>query len=531
MKAGPNEDTKIKFIATFRFAYRFFRKFVAFVISFPLSFAFFFSLSAMVSGCRSRSTPAAYGDASLTDASVTDASGTDASDALPILYDGCCEPEDIFDLLSSIPTMTVEESYTTIGGYRYFLLSMEQPVDHEDPESATFRQYMTLLHRSKDAPMVLLTAGYWNYWQDYRIEPTRLFETNQLVVEHRYFGDSVPVQPEWEFLNIRQAAADLHRVVDAVRPLYGGRWISAGASKDGMTAVYFRRFYPDDVDGTLAYVAPISFAAPDVRYIPFLENVGDVACRDSLRDLQIEGLTRREQMMDRLSFLAGEQGLEYTHVGGLEAAFELTVVSLPFTFWQYYGVDYCSFVPTTDSDDDEIFWFLNNYAGFDYSSDLFMEMFISYYYQAHTELGYPDVDISHLQDLLTTGAVNPEGGVLPPNLEEPVTFDPSVMLDIASWVETHGHRLMFIYGEYDPWTAGAFSLGDATESHFFTIDEGTHYASIMDLPVIEQQVAVETLRDWLGIPSTRESRQNHRFFMEKQFYPGHLFARDHVYQR
>ena len=33
-----------------------------------------------------------------------------------------------------------------------------------------------------------------------------------------------------------------------------------------MTAIYHRRFYPDDVDGTVPYVAPISFGAPDLRY-------------------------------------------------------------------------------------------------------------------------------------------------------------------------------------------------------------------------------------------------------------------------
>ena len=41
-----------------------------------------------------------------------------------------------------------------------------------------------------------------------------------------------------------------------------------------MTSVYHRRFYPDDVDATVAYVAPISFGAPDDRYIDFLANVG-----------------------------------------------------------------------------------------------------------------------------------------------------------------------------------------------------------------------------------------------------------------
>ena len=65
-----------------------------------------------------------------------------------------------------------------------------------------------------------------------------------------------PRRPTGRKLNIWQAATDHHRIVEALKPLYAGKWISTGASKGGMTSIYHRRFYPGDVDGTVAYVAP-----------------------------------------------------------------------------------------------------------------------------------------------------------------------------------------------------------------------------------------------------------------------------------
>ena len=72
---------------------------------------------------------------------------------------------------------------------------------------------------SLDAPMVLMTAGYANNWGDYRVELTQLLEANQLVVEHRFFGNSRPYPLDWSLLDIRQAAADHHRIVQDIGPI------------------------------------------------------------------------------------------------------------------------------------------------------------------------------------------------------------------------------------------------------------------------------------------------------------------------
>ena len=204
--------------------------------------------------------------------SVVDNETGDPTTILPRV-DGEC-PVDIAARLATIEGLTVTEQPTEHEGYRYFELQFEQPADHDNPDGEQFTQYITLLHRSYDAPMVLRTLGYHNTRADRKHELTELLSANQLVVEHRYFSNSTPSSADWEMLNIRQAAADHHRIVEAFRPIYDGKWVSTGHSKGGKTAIFHRRFYPDDVDATVSYVAPFSFGLDDERYIDFLANVG-----------------------------------------------------------------------------------------------------------------------------------------------------------------------------------------------------------------------------------------------------------------
>lgn len=400
---------------------------------------------------------------------------------------------DIAAQLAAIEGMTVAERPTGLPGYRLFELAYDQPSDHGNPDGERFSQRMLLLHRSFDAPMVLNTQGY-DLWGG-RTEPAVLLDANQVQVEHRFFGESVPASGDWSLLTIEQAAADHHRIVEALEPIYGGSWISTGHSKGGMTATYHRRFYPDDVAATVAYVAPLSLGAPDARYLDFLASVGTPECNQRLWAIQREALTRRDAMLDRL---AARTDLSFDRIGGIERGFESIVIEIPFTFWQYAGESYCSQVPTTAAGDQTIFNFIDAFVGWDYAADAVLEYFEAYYFQAHSQLGYPAVARDHLADLLLTGAPDPEEGV-PPAGSSPV-YDPAAMLDVAQWVASEGERLMFVYGEFDPWSGGAYDIGGASDSYVFIDRGGTHGARIGSLEAEDQQEALEIVARWAGVP-------------------------------
>jgi len=229
-----------------------------------------------------------------------------------------CQP-DIAIRLEQIEGLTVAELPTNLPGYRYFSLHFLQPADHDVPDGEQFEQFITLLHRSETDPMVMYTQGYYNVYLGFLGELGAILNSNQLAIEHRFFADSTPASNDWSLLTIEQAAADHHRIVEALKPIYSGNWINTGHSKGGMTATYHRRFYPDDVDATVAYVAPLSYGAPDDRYLDFLANVGTPECNQDLWAIQRETLERRDTMIPMMQSYVGHLGFD--RIGGIERGF------------------------------------------------------------------------------------------------------------------------------------------------------------------------------------------------------------------
>ena len=176
--------------------------------------------------------------------------------------------------ISDIREMEVE------GFEEYYEFWFEQPVDHEDALRGTFRQRVLLGHRDFNAPVVVELEGYGVH-SEQAGELTRLFETNQVVIEHRFFNHSRPEGPTpWECLTIRNAATDQHRIIQALREkVYPGtRWVSTGISKGGQTVVFHRYFYPGDVEVSVPYVAPINLDYIDPRLEKFLLSFRPLAC-------------------------------------------------------------------------------------------------------------------------------------------------------------------------------------------------------------------------------------------------------------
>jgi len=384
-----------------------------------------------------------------------------------------------------------------------YVIRFEQPVDHGNPAGQRFTQQLKLLHVDFAAPMVVASTGYHDYLGNYSTEPARLLEANQVTIEHRFFGGSRPFPTDWAYLDIEQAAADHHRVIEALKSLYTGEWISTGGSKGGMTSIFHRRFYPDDVAGTIAYVAPISFSVDDPRYQSFFDDLDQTLgdeCVERVRAVQRRALTERDALEEHFAGQAAELGYRFDRMGGLPRAFETAVIELEWTYWQYDGGFGCSFVPDATASIDDVAAFIEHTEVVWSMEDQHIQTFEPYYYQGATELGSPGLPHEHLADLLqfdyraSFQLIQPDGiGPIPPH-------DPAPMRDIADWLASEGERFIFVYGEYDPWTAGRFELGEARDSQLYVTSKGNHGALIYNLAEAEQQRVMDTLATWTGRP-------------------------------
>jgi hypothetical protein len=406
---------------------------------------------------------------------------------------------DILDQLRGLEEVaSVTEQSTQQAGYRYFEIEFDQPVDHNNPSGPHFQQYATLIHKDTTAPFVLLHTGYGNWYYDYPGELTRLLGANQIVVEHRFFRTSRPEGTDaWQYLTIEQSAADHHRISQALHRIYSGKWLETGASKGGMTSIYHRRFWPDDVDGTVAYVAPESFGAPDYRYEPYIEAIGPSACRQALRDFQAELLRNRRAMLEsRATQEASAQGFTYTRIS-LPVAVEGAVVSAEWAFWQYVGAGECPSVPPVTATDATMWSFLRAVSPVSSSSDDDIAEFEAYYYQADVQLGYPGTMDDHLTGLTMFGPTDSDGAYPQGVTRPPWTVD--AMTDVDTWVKGMGDSIVFIYGEWDPWSGGMFELGNAGDSIRVVAPMGAHGSGIGDLTAGDQTMVLAKLQAWTGV--------------------------------
>jgi hypothetical protein len=418
-------------------------------------------------------------------------------------------PDEILFELRGLPGVhDVTAMPTQSLGYTYFVIHFEQKVDHNNPSSPTFLQEVSLLHHDEiNYPMVVHTSGYWDYYRDRVVELTGLLGANQISIEHRYFGESRPIPTDWSKLTIEQMAADQHAIISALKRVYDGKFLTTGGSKGGMTAIYHRRFYPDDVDGTVPYVAPISFGAPDPRYAPFLDTLGSDTCRQQVRAVATEMLAnRRSVILDKAQTQAQTSNFYYNRVP-LGPAVESAIFNLEWAFWQYFGATACTTVPPTTADDTTLWRFLDDISPVSDNTDTRIDQFDAYYYQAYEQLGYPDGGAAYLDPYLQYTDAD-YLNALP--TAQPAYDGGAAMADIDKFVREDGERLLFIYGQWDPWTGGQFELGSAKDSLMLVQAEGTHGSRITKLAEADREAAFKKLEAWTGItpqiPTVRSAR-------------------------
>lgn len=412
-----------------------------------------------------------------------------------------CTATDFVGKLACIPGLTYQERPDLpLAGYTRYDLTFTQPIDHDRPELGTFTQRAMLMLASVDRPMVLATSGYFLSPRSRVDELGAMFGANVLWYEHRFFGTSIPAAPaDWSKLDIRQAAGDAHRLAEAFHWLFPGRWVNSGVSKGGMTSVYHRRFYPCDVDATVAYVAPSTLGVTDPAYVEFLSNVGGsarAACRADLRAFQRRLLERRAEIIPLVTGTFTKMPVAQ--------AFEISVIELAFAMWQYTSPDDpmhgCAAIPPATATAAQMLDFLAYHAPPDgLSSDDTIDTFRAYFHQSAGQLGFPAPFEAGLEDLLQYPGTDVAATYLPASAVP--AYDADVIPDVRAWVTAAGAKMMFLYGGLDPWSTRMFAPTAAHDALRFVSPGGNHGTRIVSLEAADRTTATAKLEGWLATPA------------------------------
>jgi len=405
------------------------------------------------------------------------------------------EPEDnrtFQEKLYDLPGVLITEIEPPLGHPQAFQLDITQPVDHNNPDGPKFTQRAYLHHADESLPMVFGPSGY-------AVSPgsgqelAGILQCNLLTVTQRFFEGAKPDPMDWEYLTIEQAAADHHHIVDLFKDIYKGPWVSSGASKSGQAVLFHKRFWPDDVDATVAYVAPIVYGTNDERFITFLDTVGNDECFNRIENYQRLLLEKRDSIIPL--FLQWFPDNNYTFSLDVNETYEYAVLEYHFAFWQFHNTD-CYSIPQDDATIQQLAYHLFDVVWMYTFSDYYMDFFEPYIYQALTETGYPAYATEHLDDLLIY-VDDPPGAdfYLTENIS--TTYNPLPIEDIENWLKSEGNNIIYIYGGVDPWSAAMFEPTQETNAIRIIQPGADHSVRINTLD--EKEFVLETLEEWMGI--------------------------------
>jgi PS-10 peptidase S37 len=407
--------------------------------------------------------------------------------------------------LYNLPDVSFKKVSTPADRYLRYDLLIRQPLDHQHPEKGYFYQRATLLHKGFDHPSVIETQGYWLPGTTSEVE--KLLDANDINVEYRFYGKSLPDSIQWEYLTIEQATADLHAINQLFRSIYHRKWVSTGISKGGETTLYYKYFYPKDVDLSLPYVAPLDNSFEDKRLYHFFDTAGTADCRQRIFQLQVFLLQHEREALEKLKWFALGAQAHFTYTGTIGKAFEYAVLEYPFAFWQYHGD--CANIPLGQPLD-TCLGYLLKISDVNAFSDEGIKEFEAHYYQAATQSGYYGYRLAPFKKYLHY--LDPNGpdpsATFPPKSAPVKPFDSTLNAKVASWLAEDGNNMIYIYGGIDAWTAAGIVVSDKVNSKRFVVPGATHStARVKNMSPDMQAAYVQKVKDLAGLDVTIDALQ------------------------
>lgn len=399
--------------------------------------------------------------------------------------------------LYDLPNVQFKKYSKPQDKYLKYELAIKQPLDHLHPEKGFFYQSAVLTHKGFLNPTVMETEGYERKYGGNEIE--KMLDANNINVEHRYFGTSKPDSLQWQYLTFEQVTADLHYINQLFRTIYKSKWISMGISRGGQTAIYYKCFYPNDVDLTVPYVAPLPNSLEDKRIYRFLDTVGTENCRNKIFNVQRFLLEHEDEAVNKLKWYLKNKNLTFTYFGSLEKAFEYWILEYPFSFWQI-GYTPCEKIPANGSVDDYLEHLLTGVGGIEFLSDKSINEWAAHGYMARTQMGYYGYDLSRFRKYLHhIHGDNPSAAFVPQSLPYK-PFNGSFTQRVSQWLEEKGNNILYIYGGTDTWSACRVIVSENVNSKSYVIPNANHYqARVKNMPAQMRKDFAESISNILNI--------------------------------
>ena len=371
----------------------------------------------------------------------------------------------------------------------------EQPIDHNNKSKGTFRQRVFLGFENDTLPVIVELRGYG-------IGPERAgeladhYKANQLTIEHRYFNDSRPEEIDWNTLTIENSAKDQKIIIDAIKNTLfkEAKFISTGISKGCQTTMAHRRFFPDNVDASVCYVGPLNYKREDPRVYEFLNTVSTKEDREKVKAFQELCFQNRAALLEMMKKAAEDKGMTWEF--GIDKALDYTILEYSFAFWQW-GIP-VEVIPRGNLSPEEIYKHLIDVVGYGFFEEKAVTDLQPYFWAALTEQGIYGYETAPFKKYLNTEEIYKFDWAFPDGIVK--EFNPKPMRDIKNFLDTSAKKMLFIYGEYDAWSATAVELSDEAstrEVYKFVRPKGNHRDRIRSFDKESQNRIYGIIDGWL----------------------------------
>lgn len=394
-------------------------------------------------------------------------------------------------LVELFPTAVIDSIASSDHFTETYRVILKQNIDPHNASQGTFEHYMYISHANINNPTILITDGYSS--KNRTTELSKILWGNQVIVEYRMYGNSRPDKIPWQHLTNDNAIEDYHLIVNKLKTIYKGKWLSSGISKGGETTLIYKSKYPNDIDVAVPYVAPLIDGLEDERTDSLINSVGGKECREKIRVFQRTVLNNREEVLTAMRNFAVENKRKFTEVP-FEEALEYAVLEFPFSFWQWGGE--CEAIPIENATAQELFDYLQQVSGFSMYHDEGYVRYLPSFYQHMQELGYYGFNLEPVQDLLRVVKNSSNERFAPKQIK--VKYNPEYIKTVREYVETRGNNILYIYGEYDPWGACAPKPNSDVDALKMILKGGHHGTRIKDFSYEDQQKIYSKLEKWLG---------------------------------
>ena len=364
--------------------------------------------------------------------------------------------ECISDIKENPDTAAIRKKAEGLLDYKeQYSMSFRQNLNHDVQGGETFEQRVCILFRGFDRPTILVTEGY--YWDEFK-DAGDLginLNANMVHVEHRNYGESCNRDEGlWQYQTIAQASADLHAVYQALKPIFKGKWMSAGTSKSGETSIGYAYCYPLDMNLAAAFCSPFVIGSSDERFGQYVFNeVGSAEEREWMKT----GI--RKALKD------GEDGLYKAVCEQMKTEGQRVPVYTEYVF-NLFDTFFQVFQYTSQNDgrqetleematnDETLVTEVSN--AIEGNRD---ETIYPFFVESAKEMGWQDNGYDYFADLLDGTSFNRENvlsAILKPEDRWVVpTYDSSTYTGIVNnFFTTSTMPLLLFYVHDDPWSAG-----------------------------------------------------------------------------